>query len=570
MASSGMEALPHDLWHLVAAELAASARASADQEAARPYFAALYNGILSGKFLANAFITALYRICFINQSPVGAGGSESITFAEQDIMVMKWSILWRAIIMSALGKTLYPYARHLRVLDLRDLSLLIERLDEGKFKGKVAKQFFAGDLKRFHHVATTGKWRIGRLESKQILMEIGDTMTNSASLIEGISEPSTIDIMSSKLATWIPRLQHLRELELGDAKALGNEIHRNLFHAHCPQLSIIRIFQSTDHEADHSLGLFISGMPPNTLTHFENLSTTHIGPETCLALNSHGKSLASLKVALEEEGILALALLQDCTNLETLHVSALRPSVDLKATQNDTFLEMLDWLGRCNELRDVSFTNVLSAPDLLLPVLQNDNVKLKSLQVDAKEGSLYVVNDHHDFHRSLAKQTALESLHLRADPDPISRDDLEILIESLERLTNIRELNLYRISDYFSDQHIIRLARCMRLLRILYVGGYGITDAVLPDLAGLKYLKSLTLAGITTFTVEGLLDFVARLESGNRDLQMSVDMADPQSMIPDESQDLIREAIVSKVNGRFEYQLLRDPNMPEFSDSDSD
>lgn len=43
-------------------------------------------------------------------------------------------------------------------------------------------------------------------------------------------------------------------------------------------------------------------MQENTLESFENLSSCGIGQETCLALNSHGKSLLSLKLLLSEEG----------------------------------------------------------------------------------------------------------------------------------------------------------------------------------------------------------------------------------------------------------------------------
>lgn len=42
--------------------------------------------------------------------------------------VEKWVHLWRTIILSSLGKTLYPYSQYLRKLNLRDLELLLVHL----------------------------------------------------------------------------------------------------------------------------------------------------------------------------------------------------------------------------------------------------------------------------------------------------------------------------------------------------------------------------------------------------------------------------------------------------------
>ncbi|KAK5128396.1 hypothetical protein LTR85_003064 [Meristemomyces frigidus] len=572
MASNDGVCLPADLFHLVTAELAVKALRADTQEAARPEFAALYNCVLSSKYLASAgALSALYRIALHEKSPVKGGGSEALSFAEQDVTVMKWSILWRTVILSALGKTLYPYCRHLRELDLRDLSGLMDRMDEPKYRGRVAKQFFAGDLARFHFtLASQGKGRAARLDSKKILLAVGDEITQHAPLLEGLSEPTTSDVLISALPIWTPRLSHLRSLEFWDGKLLADETIRNLLHAHCPHLHALQLYTCSNAESDHHLAVFIGGMQQNTLRSFENNNFCGIGPETCLALNHHGKSLAELTLGLEEDGMLALSLLKDCTALKELKITALRQSVDLKATQHDVYVEVVEWLKQCTRLQEIAFDGVVSAPDLLLPVLVNKVATLKSLEINAKDGSLYVVKDHRDFHRALGEHTSLESLHLRADPDPISRDDMDILMDALCSLQDLRDLNLHGISDYFSDQHIAQLAQRLPKLEVLYVGGYGISDSVLASVARLQHLKNVTFAGITTFTIDGLLDFVDRLPERRTGLLLSVEAAESESMIPEEGQDLVREALATKVDGRFEYQPLRDPNMPEFDESDSD
>lgn len=62
----------------------------------------------------------------------GIGGN-----AEQDLVVQRWSILWRSVCLATIpGRTLYPYHRFLRNLDLRDLENLLE---EPKFSGKIER-----------------------------------------------------------------------------------------------------------------------------------------------------------------------------------------------------------------------------------------------------------------------------------------------------------------------------------------------------------------------------------------------------------------------------------------------
>lgn len=72
----------------------------------------------------------------------------------------------------------------------------------------------------------------------------------------------------------------------------------------------------------------------------------------------------------------------------TLTLGSVNPSADLKATQNDVFLEIVEWLKNCRSLVDVSFYNLASAPDLLLPVLLNKDISLQKLQVNAMDGAM--------------------------------------------------------------------------------------------------------------------------------------------------------------------------------------
>ncbi|KAK3709835.1 hypothetical protein LTR37_010663 [Vermiconidia calcicola] len=557
MAVQGIQALPADLFHLLAQQLSDNAD-----------FPTLYSCLVSSKQMANAgAVSALYRSS--HERAAKLGGSEGLSLPEQELNVQKWSILWRSIILSALGKTLYPYCRHLRMLDLRDLGYLLE---DDKFRGKISKHFFEGDLARFRIVMNTpGKGRVvERLDRNKIVLAVGDEITQQAPLLDAISEPSGLTTLSGALLTWVPRLGNLRRLELFDGNALADETVRNLLHAHCPNLDSLAIFRSSGSEADHNLATFIGGMPENRLVYFESVGDCGIATETCLALNSHGKSLQELKLALSEQGILALGLLQQCTAVTKLSIGAERTGIDLKATQNDVYLEVVEWLKNCVNLKNVSFHNMPSAPDLMTPILQNKTVALEELDINGRIDADYIVKDHQDFHRALRQQPSLRHLGLRADPDTVTRDDNDLLMNTLCSLTGLSELKLTRISDYFSDEHISVIGRTLSNLEDLYIGGYGISDAVLHEIAKLKKLKALTFSGVTNFTSAGLVAFIDQLGQGNHGLVLSVDMADPDTAITEEEQNTVRERIYGKLQGRFEYQLLRDPNMPEFDSDDSD
>jgi hypothetical protein len=479
-----------------------------------------------------------------------------LSLAEQELTVQRWSILWRTITLSTFGNTIYPYCRHLRFLDLRDLGDL---LDDDKFRGKIAKHFFSGDLAEFRCLqqVSVGKGRATRLDIKKIVAAIGGQITRNAPMLEALSEPTNSNIFSSALSSWVDRLTHLRSLDLWDGTALADETLRNLLHVHCPNLSSLRIYSSPNDDADHALATFIGGMQDNTLTYFENISNCRIGGETCLALNTHGKSLQTLKLALAEEGIQALALLQECTVVQDLAIAAFTRIPDLKATQHDIFLQITDWLKSCTGLQDISLTNLVSAPDLLLPVLLSKDISLRKLQINATESAMYVLKDHHSFHQAFSHQPGLRSLLLRADADLSTRDDQELLVSSLCSLKELRELRLTRITDYFTDAHIGLLAVNLPNLEDLYVGGYGVSDAVFLPLSELHHLKFVTFSGVTTFTEKGILEYINMLGENNRGLLLSIDNADPDRALSQESQDLIRDLIATKLDGRFEYQLLR-------------
>ncbi|KAK4993153.1 hypothetical protein LTR50_000639 [Elasticomyces elasticus] len=415
-----------------------------------------------------------------------------------------------------------------------------------------------------------GGRRVTRLKTHAIIGAIGEVITLGAPMLEAITEPAVGDVFSTTLSRWAPRLTRLRSLQLWDGKALGNETTRNLLYAHCPMLELLSLYQWQHADADHHLAEFISGLQPNKLVAFENLSVAGIGAETCVALNAHGKSLNSLKLLLTNDGLPALGLLQGCTALESLELTDMLGSTNLEETENETFLDIVTWLRNCHGLRELALTNFKSAPAMLTAAFMERAFQLEKLQIKASAGSAYVVAENQDFHVALAEQQGLHSLFLSADPDPPTRDDIEILCSSLFALKDLRELKFTRIADYFSDTEIIRIAQNLTNLEDIYIGGTRVTDRIWDSVAGLKNLKSITLSAITRFTVGGLLGFIEKLGPGNRGLVVSVDFGDPDQALSEDEQTLIRDRLADTVGGRFEYILLRDPDASDYESGDSD
>ena len=100
-----------------------------------------------------ALLNRLLKPCnrFYHRSTVKDEASE-IALAQQNLIMARWSIMWRSILLSCFGKTLFPYHRYIRVLDLRDLANLIE---DDKFVSKISALVYVAKISgsKFAHLA---------------------------------------------------------------------------------------------------------------------------------------------------------------------------------------------------------------------------------------------------------------------------------------------------------------------------------------------------------------------------------------------------------------------------------
>ena len=306
-------------------------------------------------------------------------------------------------------------------------------------------------------------------------------------------------------------------------------------------------------DADYQFATFLNDLRPQSLETFEVISYSDIGAESFLALNCHRESLTELKINnIKPEAMSALSMLKGCTSLTTLVLTDATGTTDLEKTQHDVFLEVIAWLRECKSLESVTFGKFLSAPAIMTPLLLENDIHLTKLEVEG-----YSMRDSRDFHRALAHQGALERVWLKGEGEDVVRDDLDALVEALSKLRHLKDLRLRDVSDYFRDEHIRQLARSLPELEEFFTSGYGITDAIWDDVASLKFLRKLDLNAMTHFTLEGMLEFISKLGHGNKGMLLAVMMADAESNLTDEEQTLIRESLAAKVEGRFEFTLMR-------------
>ena len=78
-------------------------------------------------------------------APVTYGGSDedrapntsySASQKRQEEIIKKWAGLWRTMILASQGKTLFPYSKYLRTLDLQDLDELFR---DATFRNKLSR-----------------------------------------------------------------------------------------------------------------------------------------------------------------------------------------------------------------------------------------------------------------------------------------------------------------------------------------------------------------------------------------------------------------------------------------------
>lgn len=489
----------------------------------------------------------------IQQRPVDI----AIRAAEQADFFRKWTLLWRSITLSSLDdKNCYkPYCRYIKTLDFRNLSVMLE---DQKFVPAVRKAFFAGPLQPFYFPSKENK-RQG-VDVVAIVNAIGDAVTAKTTLLEEIDG----HVSPGFLPRWISRSPKLQSLVLWRGEALANGAGDSIA-KHCDQFRNLTIHDWRSPDADESLATFLNELPADMLAYFEIISHNEIGKLSFQALGRH-KSLQQLDLGnLNREAIHNLNALKCCTEIHTLKLDDYFGTVQLETLNNDVFIEVVDWLSSCRKLRDLRLKKFFDGPAILSRVLYSPTVKLTTLSL---EGYTVRHTSAQLFHSALSEQQSLESVWLKGNGEDTTPDDLQIMVEGLCNLKNLRELVLKDVSDEFSEEHIISLALSLPLLEEFWTSGGEVSADILPPLANLKHLKNLTLYAMTRFPMDAIIDFLSSLDpQTQRGFNLSLMAADPESDLSEMEQDIIREYIRANLDGRFDFVLWREADL---SDSEDD
>lgn len=490
----------------------------------------------------------------------------------------KWALLWKSIIRSSLGATAYPYCLYIRSLYLQNLDSLLK---DSQFPAIALDTFFADGMDVFFRGQGTTTWPIPkktrsaktnsyvRLNVAGIIDIVGDSITKYVADSEHRDQTTVLDELSGEIGSaalqkWSGRVSRLKTLTLFDGSVL-NEGLADTINKYCPGFDDLTFHHFLQGDAAPNLSAFFSTLRPNSLRSFTALSARNIWPDVFMTLNNHRLSLKVLKLdGLKSDAIKRLSLFQGCEALEILHLQDEDGVIDLEKTENDVYLEVLEWLGRCSQLRELSLKKILSAPSILANLCLRNNIRLRSLEV-----TRYPMLTGSDFHRAISHQTSLESLILRADyHDIISREHTDRLVSSICKLAGLKELDICETSDYFESSEIMQLASCLPKLERFSFSGQEVTDAIWPSIASLHRLQAFNAHATTCFSFGGLLSYISTLQPTNHGLVLSVLSQRLDWNLSAHHRDILQHKIAEKVDGRFEFVLYRDSDSEYDSASD--
>lgn len=485
--------------------------------------------------------------------------------AEEKRMFRKWNVLWRSIIASSLDHTRWPtykpYCWHITTLDFRNL---LAMLDDYKFTPVVQSQFFNKGLKGFWIPKKDIRGQV--VDVVATVNKVGDALITKTPLLEEING----HMSPGYLCDWIPLSPKLVSMVLWNGDALTGTGDRfdsagKAIAACCESFKSLTVHDWSSPDADVTCSSFLNDLNPDTLEYFEMISFNRLSKLSFEALGRH-KSLRELSLGnLSHEAMENLNALKECTKLHTLKLDDDLGYAHLEGVNDHVFLEVVDWLSSCRNLRDLSLKKFADGPAILSRVLCSPNVKLTKLSL---EGYRVLDTNSQLFHSALPEQRTLESICLKGSCEGTTSRDLRIMVEGLCGLKNLKELVLKDVSDEFSEADIATLAMSLPHLEDLWTSGGEVCEGVLDVLAGLDKLKNLTLYALTQFTSEGILNFLERLNPvTQKGFSLSLMAANPDFDLNETEQDLIREYIRTNLDGRFDFVLWRDA---ETSDSDDD
>ncbi|KFY10114.1 hypothetical protein V492_05189 [Pseudogymnoascus sp. VKM F-4246] len=495
--------------------------------------------------------------------------------AQQKWTVSQWALQWSSIILSSLGRTVYPYCLYIQSLDLRNL---VDLLEDDIFRDNFQDMFFSS-LQPFGETQINTRNLRSRDRTRimipPIINSVGDSISkfvgDSASLLGTTAALDAIDLSGGidpiAVPTWIGRLPRLESISLWDGTVLNGYVGE-VIRKHCGNFKNLSIYTCHGDKVDVNLASFLDALPTNTLKSLRVFSYNDIAGETFQALNQHRESLVDLALgSLKAPAIRSLSVLKGLTALQNLDLDDAEGRINLELTANDSFLELAAWVTRCMQLKTIRLNRLVDGPAIMRALCENNDIRLNSITLTG-----YTFVNNKSLHVSLSNQTELESLELRAETDEDDYDntveDIGVLVSSICMLGKLRYLNLLDTSNNFESIHIELLARSLWKLEDLSISGTTVGDEIWEAVSLLYQLRSLSFHAMTTFTFAGIMTYISNLRKTNYGLHLYIMNATAESRLSPREQAIIKETIENGVNGRFSFVQYREVESDFDSESD--
>lgn len=528
--------LPEEVISLVCAELGFSKD-----------FGTLYNCARSAKHVADSALRIMYQ--HHDLSPAFNYTDDDVrqkdgTYADSVIYFKSWANLWRSIICSSLEPTptFKPYCRYLRILDFRNLK---DMLESTQFR-TAKKSFYAKPLAQFNHTQTSGKYEVPDIVAS--INHVGETIIPKSHLLEEISG----QLSQGFLTRWVSQTPKLKRMVLWNGSALGSEAGSTIA-KNCEHFAALSVLGWDHKEADDVFAKFLQDLKPDTIQYLQFISFSSIAQKSFTALGRH-RGLKKLKLNnLCTAAMENLSSLKECTQIEVLSLEDNSGTVRLEELNNDVFLDVIAWLSSCKSLRDITIRRLFDGPSILAAVAIAPDVKWTKLCLEG-----YTVRNSSSaaFHTALTDQKELEELFLKGNGEDTIPQDLEIMVSAMAQLSKLKKLVLRQVSDEFDMTHISTLALSLPLLEEFSTSGQELSSDILPLLANLRNLRTLTLFALTQFDFESILDFVRLLdEKKQKGFGLFLMAVDQEFALNDEQHTLISESIRTQVGGSFGKSL---------------
>ncbi|GAB1320381.1 hypothetical protein MFIFM68171_10591 [Madurella fahalii] len=534
---------PQEIWWLVAQQLTD-----------RRDFGSLFLCARLSRGMATVALPLLYSIH--DQSPA----------INAHILDIETSVcLWRSIIASSLGETLYPYCCWIKALKLGNLHSHLE--DLARDNAGLKAQFFSPPLQKLQ-IRRRGR----ALNLDAIVIEVANLVTerirsdaDKQDKRVGLTSLEGFYLPTANLPNWVSSLSRLTSLVVRDGSVLTSDVARAI-RANCPAFREVECYYCKGTDADEELAGFFKCLEPNTLESFTVLSVNEIGAETFKALREHSRSLKTLGLfSLERPGLQSLNELGDCLALESLTLEA-ASSAQLYpwATEcKGVFGEVIQWLQKCSSLRALEFMHVPSSTTILAHVLKEPSIRLTTLSLEA-------VDVDNEFYSSLTRQSQLRHLLVKILDDDLLEDSDQRHLLFADAVCYCHQLRDLDTNELFTVEDLDNISTAVPTLEEIVLNGDSIDDEFLIPLSRLSRLNSLNIFNPSNISAGALLRFLDEIgqdPAGRHEgLQVYIANQNAEFRFSDEEEAMVASTLSACFKGRFEINYRQDPD--ELHESD--